>query len=89
MIERILELMKERRLNGIQLSNDLGLAKSSLSEWKKGKAKPGHDAIIKLAEYFEVSADYLLGLTDERGPIGGGKKKQPRLTLRRRCVIAV
>ena len=38
----------------------LGLSSNALSEWKKGKAKPSSDAIIKIAEYFNVSADYLL-----------------------------
>ena len=89
MIERILELMEERRLNGIQLAAECGFAKNAISEWKTGKRKPGASAITKLAEYFGVSADYLLGLTDDRAPIGGGgKKKHARWTSRRRCGIA-
>ena len=69
MIERIMILMEERGVNGKQLTTELELAQSTLSEWKKGKAKPSHDAIIKLADYFGVSTDYLLGRTDDRGKI--------------------
>ena len=83
LIERIMGLMKERGLSGIQLSAKIGLSKNAVSEWKAGKAKPGHDAIIKLASFFEVSADYLLGLTDDRTLIGGDGKKKILRTLKR------
>ena len=75
MIERIIKLMKERKLNGVQLAAEMGLYKNAVSEWKTGKVKPSTELIIKLAEYFEVSTDYLLGLTDDRSPIGGDSKK--------------
>ena len=66
MVERVLDLMKENELNGVQLSLLAGLSKGAVSEWKCGKKKPGTDAIVKLAKHFDVSTDYLLGLTDER-----------------------
>ena len=89
MIERIMELMKERKLNGVQLAAECGVPKSAVSAWKRGDYKPSAEAITKLAEYFGVSADYLLGLTDDCAPIGGsGKKKHARRTLRRLCGIA-
>jgi transcriptional regulator with XRE-family HTH domain len=39
---------------------DLNLPNSAVYEWKKGKARPGVDALIKIAEYFSASTDYLL-----------------------------
>ena len=60
MIERILCLMEERKITAAKLSKDLGLNSSAISEWKKGKSRPGTDAIIKIAEYLGVTTDYLL-----------------------------
>ena len=60
MIERILALMEERRVNAKQLTLDAGLPNSSVTEWKKGRAKPSTDAIIKIAAYFGVTTDWLL-----------------------------
>jgi len=59
-VERILSLMKDNEVNGLKLTSDLGLSSSAVTEWKKGKMKPSADAIIKIANYFGVSIDYLL-----------------------------
>ena len=61
MIERILDLMKERGVNATKLTADTGIASNSITEWKNNRAKPGTDAIIKIADYFGVTTDYLLG----------------------------
>ena len=60
MIERIVMLMKERGLNGKQLAEEIGIAKNAISEWKSGRIKPSTDVVIKIADYFGVSCDYLL-----------------------------
>jgi transcriptional regulator with XRE-family HTH domain len=60
MVERILALMEEHKINAAKLTSDLGLAISAVTDWKKGRNKPGTDAIIKIAEYFGVSTDFLL-----------------------------
>lgn len=57
-------LMKEKNLNQSQLAKLMGIKQSQISEWLKGKAKPGYDNLKKLAVVFEVSADYLLGLSN-------------------------
>ncbi|HBG1029190.1 TPA: helix-turn-helix transcriptional regulator [Clostridioides difficile] len=64
MISRILDLMKKNNITAKQLTNDLEISNSSVSDWKKGKGKPSSDAIVKIAEYFNVTTDYLLlGIT--------------------------
>ena len=89
MVERIFELMKERKINGKQLAFESGMSKGIVTDWRTGRSKPSAEALIKLAEYFNVSIDYLCGLTDDRAPIGGdSKKKQARRISRRRCGIA-
>lgn len=60
MIERILELMKNRNISANKLIIELGLSNSIISDWKRGKSKPSTKAVIKLADYFGVSTDYLL-----------------------------
>ena len=65
MIERILFLMDKEGIKPKELIIKLGLNHSAITDWKNGKAKPGTEAIIKIAEYFNVSTDYLLGQTDD------------------------
>ena len=49
-----------------ELADDLGIHVNTLRAWESGAAKPGSMNLIKLCELFGCSADYLLGLTDER-----------------------
>lgn len=67
MIERILELIKKFGITNNKLLSDLKLPISAISEWKKGKAKPSVDALVKIADYFNVSVDYLLGRSNDVG----------------------
>lgn len=60
MINRILDLMEKRKINAKQLTAELELSNSAITDWKKGKAKPSTDAVVKIAAYFDVSTDYIL-----------------------------
>ena len=62
--ERIKELRNEKGVGQNQLANDLRLSNASISYWETGKQEPGAAALFKLAQYFNVSTDYLLGLED-------------------------
>ena len=63
-IERLKELRLEKGLSLIQLAKETGISKSAISFWENGDRIPTALNIITLAKYFEVSADYLLGLVD-------------------------
>lgn len=66
-INRILSLMKENGITAKYLTTELELSNSSITDWKKGKAKPSTEAIVKIAQYFQVSTDYiLLGETNSK-----------------------
>ena len=65
-------LMKEKKLTAGELAEYLGLARSSVSMYCTGKATPKADTIIKLANYFGVTCDYLLT---------GGKQESQELGL--------
>lgn len=68
MIERILKLLSDSGLTAKKLTADIGISSSAISEWKKGKGKPSAEAIVKLANYFNVSTDYILiGITGKNG----------------------
>lgn len=60
LLDRIENLIKEKGVKPFQITTELGLASSTFSDWRKGKAKPSLDAVVKLSKYFNVSIDYLV-----------------------------
>ena len=67
-LERIFELVKKKKIQQKDLATNIGVRPSALSDWKKQRIKPSVDDIIKIAQYFNVSTDYILGLTDSATP---------------------
>lgn len=67
-IERILDLIKKNNITAKKLTEDVNISSSSISDWKSGKANPSYSAVIKIAQYFNVSTDYLLCNTDDPAP---------------------
>lgn len=62
--ERLKELRQEKQLGQNKLSELLDLSNASISYWENGKQEPTASALFKLADFFNVSVDYLLGLED-------------------------
>ena len=62
--ERIKELRTEKKLTQSQLATHINFGHAIVGFWESGKRKPAADAIIALCKFFNVSADYLLGLSD-------------------------
>ena len=64
--ERLKSLRLEKNLNQTQLAQNLKfkVTQQAIDLWEKGKRLPRADYIVLLADYFGVSADYLLGRTD-------------------------
>ena len=69
MIERVMQLIKQSGLSDNAFEKQLHLSQGTVGNWRSGRNKLSMEAIIKLASYFNVSSDYLLGLTDERKPL--------------------
>lgn len=64
---RIITLLrKERGLSQKQVSNDLDISQALLSHYEKGIRECGLDFVAKVADYYGVSCDYLLGRTPQR-----------------------
>ena len=66
--ERIFDLMKKNSITAAQLSKELSLTKSIFTQWKQELQKPSVEAITKIADYFNVSTDYILCKTDDPTP---------------------
>lgn len=64
-VNKIMLLLDERGLNQKDLMDYLGLEKSTFSSWKAGKSRSYKKYIAEIAEFFGVSTDYLLGITDD------------------------
>ena len=61
MLNRIKELRQERKITQSVLANYLGVAQNTLSYWEQGKYDIDNESLNKIADYFNVSVDYLLG----------------------------
>lgn len=64
--ERLRELRTEAGLSQEQLAGILSLHKSTVSLYENGRREPDADTMQRIAAYFRVSVDYLLGRTDVR-----------------------
>lgn len=62
--ERLRTLRMSQNLTLEQIANELSLVKQTIGNWEKGVRTPSLEASIALAEFFNVSLDYLVGLSD-------------------------
>lgn len=60
-MNRLKELRKQKNIKQGDLAKFLGIAQSTLSGWESGKFEIDTNSLFKLADYFGVSVDYLLG----------------------------
>ena len=63
--ERLKELRIEKGLTQTQLAKELRVNQRTICNWEVGERQPTLDTLEVIAKYFNVSYDYLLGLTDE------------------------
>ena len=64
--ERIKSERNRLNIKQKDLAEFLGVAKSTLGMWETDKREPGSDVLIKLSKKFNVTIDYLLGISNER-----------------------
>ncbi|MCH5320653.1 MAG: helix-turn-helix transcriptional regulator [Eubacterium sp.] len=60
------QLRKERGISQKKAANDLGISQALLSHYEKGIRECGLDFVIKCSEYYGVTTDYLLGVSESR-----------------------
>ena len=61
---RITELLDKHKLTQAQLGEIINVSESTISLYKHGKRQPDYETLFHIADYFEVSTDYLLGRVD-------------------------
>jgi transcriptional regulator with XRE-family HTH domain len=64
MYKRIRELREDRKLNQTQVAKMLGMSQTGYSKYETGENDIPTTILIKLAQFYDTSTDYILGLTD-------------------------
>ena len=63
--DRLKELRKKNKaVTQKNMADYIGIVERTYRRYEAGELEPNHETTIKLAEYFNVSVDYILGLTD-------------------------
>lgn len=63
---RLISLRKEKGLSQYEIADKLGFSRGKLANYEQGTRQPDYDTLTKIAEYYDVSVDYLLGRTDQK-----------------------
>ena len=63
---RLKKIRKERRISQLKLAMDLNMNQNTISRYENMEREADYETLIKFADYFNVSLDYLLGRQDER-----------------------
>lgn len=61
---RLKEIRKSKRISQLKLALELNTSQNTISRYETGEREPGIAELIKIADYFNVSVDYLLERTD-------------------------
>lgn len=77
MYSRLEILLKENNMTAYRLAKNTHINTATFSEWKKGTYTPKADKLQKIADYFNVSLDWLLGNTDIRTVISKYNNEVP------------
>ena len=64
MAERLKTLRTEMGIGQNALADSIEVSNASISYWENAKQEPTAQALYKLAVFFDVSVDYILGITD-------------------------
>ncbi|MCI9169580.1 MAG: helix-turn-helix transcriptional regulator [Lawsonibacter sp.] len=64
--ERLSLLRKERDLTQKEVGQELGISLNSYQRYETGEREPTAPVLVKMARFYHVSLDYLVGLKDER-----------------------
>lgn len=67
-MNKLTELRKARHLTQTELAKILNVARNTISQWETGKRNPDLDTVVKIANYFDVTVDFLIGGNDKRAP---------------------
>lgn len=61
---RLKEIRKSKGVSQLKMAMDLNTSQNTISRYETGEREPGINELIKIADYFNVSVDYLLERTN-------------------------
>ena len=64
--QRLLSVRKSCHVSAKDVAEAIGVTKAAMSQFEAGKNAPSSAMLIALADYFDVSLDYLVGRSDKR-----------------------
>ena len=64
--QTIRDLRKQKRMSQTELAKILHVSQQTVTAWETGKAEPSSSAVSNLADYFNVTTDYLLGRPEKK-----------------------
>ena len=66
---KIKELREEKQISQKALAVAIGTSQRNIGRWENGENEPSYSQLVKLADFFQVSLDYLVGREDDFGNI--------------------
>ncbi len=66
---RLFELRSEKNLSQRELARIMNVSQGTYNNWENANTQPSIEQLITLANFFEVSVDYLIGRTDDAGTV--------------------
>ena len=67
--ERLAELRNDRNLTQKEFGKLFGISRNTIHNYERGHTEPPHKVLVRFAQYFGVSTDYLMGITREPTPV--------------------
>lgn len=67
--KRLRELREENEYTQKDIADKIGLTKSAYGYYERGKSVPDAQTLVQLSKIFDVTTDYLLGLSEDKKPI--------------------
>lgn len=67
--QKIRDLRKQKRLSQTELGKYIGVSQTTVTAWENGRAEPSSGYLSKLADYFNVTTDYLLGRPEKQNEV--------------------
>lgn len=74
-MKRLKELRKSKNISQKEFAAHMNVAQNTVSRWENGERLMDTDTLLQAADYFGVSADYLLGISDLREGSSSNKKE--------------
>ncbi|MDO3660461.1 MULTISPECIES: helix-turn-helix domain-containing protein [Bacillus] len=77
---RLKKLRDEKKMNQQEVADNLGIARTTYASYEQGKREPDHETLVKIANFFEVTVDYLLGHQPSGKPVVHEEKAPYKVT---------